>query len=144
MRVIGGRIITTSCQTTQTIEEIKNAGEKKTKIPTVQQRLTTQSKIQKDEKTSADINMKDETTIGMTLRLQGGMKSETSAASTETLQERRVNRITSESCSEISELNEIKLNDIHRTLNKRNRQRLKKIERTIGNYHESISAKCYG
>ena len=48
----------------------------------------------------------------MTLRSKGGMKSETSAASTETIEERRVKRKTSEPCSEINELNEIKLNDI--------------------------------
>ena len=65
-----------------------------------------------NKKTIADSNIKDETTIEMTLRSKGGMKSETSAASTETIEERRVKRRTSEPCSEISELNEIKLNDI--------------------------------
>ena len=40
------------------------------------------------------------------------MKSETSAASTETIEGRRVKRKTSAPCSEISELYEIKLNDI--------------------------------
>ena len=56
-------------------------------------------------------NIKDATTIELTLRIQGGMKDE-SFSTSDAADERQVKRRTSELCSEISDINDIKLSDI--------------------------------
>ena len=53
-------------------------------------------------------NTKDATTIELTLRIQGGMKGESFSA-TDAANERQVKRRTSEPCSAISDVNDIKL-----------------------------------
>ena len=56
-------------------------------------------------------NIKGSTTIELTLRIQGGMKGE-SFSTSDAADERQVKRRTSELCSEISDINDIKLSDI--------------------------------
>ena len=77
-----------------------------------QQQFTAQGRVLRDERTIVDSNVKDETIIEVTLRLQGGMKNEATTTSAESVGERQVKRRTSEPCSEISEINEIKLDDV--------------------------------
>ena len=69
------KTITINSHREETIKEVRETSQKITKIPISQQRLTTQGKNLNEEKTTMSNNIKDERTIGMTLRLQGGMKT---------------------------------------------------------------------
>ena len=59
-----------------------------------------QGKTLKDKKTIVDSNIKEGTTIDMTLRLLGGMRNEGPAASSQQMEERQVKRRSSEPCSQ--------------------------------------------
>ena len=85
--------------------------ERRTTTPANQQRLTTQGKCLEGKESLMYCNIKDATTIELTLRIQGGMKGE-SFSTSDAADERQVKRRTSELCSEISDINDIKLSDI--------------------------------
>ena len=87
-------------------------------IPTSQQRLTTLGKRLNEEESMLNNNVKEATTIETTLRLHGGMKGET-LSSADAVDDRQVKRRTSEPCSEISEINEIKLTNVTEALIKK-------------------------
>ena len=95
--------------------ESKKRIEEGTMIPTSQQRLTTLGKRLNEEESMLNNNIKKATTIETTLRLHGGMKGET-FSSAEAVDDRQVKRRTSETFSEISEINEIKLTDVTEAL----------------------------
>ena len=84
-------------------------------IPTSQQRLTTLGKRLIEEESMLNNNIKEATTIETILRLHGGMKGET-FCSVDAVDDRQVKRRRSEPCSEISEINEIKLTDVTEAL----------------------------
>ena len=84
--------------------------ERRTKTPANQKRLTTQGKCLEGKESLMYYNIKHATSIELTLRIHGGMKGE-SFSTSDAADERQVNRRTSELCSEISDINDIKLSD---------------------------------
>ena len=85
--------------------------EGRTTTPANQLRLTTQVKCLEGNVSLMYYNIKDATTIELTLRIQGGMKGE-SFCTSDAADERQIKRRTSDLCSEISDINDIKLSDI--------------------------------
>ena len=112
VKKVSGRTLTINCNTGQEIEKIEGQVEKRTKTPKAHQCLEGQGKTLKDKNTSVDCIMKEGTTIDMTLRLQGRMRNEEPAASSQQMEERQVKRRTSEPCSGISEISDVKVSDI--------------------------------
>ena len=59
-----------------------------------------------------DYSMKEGTAIEMTLRLQGGMKNDESMASAGLQEKGQVKRRTSEPCSDISVIEDVRLREV--------------------------------
>ena len=84
----------------------KDTDPERTTVP-CESRKTTERKT-----TIGESNVKEAATIDTTLRLQGGLKNDESIASARIPEERQVKRRTSEPCSEISGIEEVKLSDV--------------------------------
>ena len=94
------------------MREIKDEVEKRAKIPRKEQCLVSQGKPLQDEMKIEGCDIKEGTTIEMTLRFHGGTIDSEMMNSAGTMEERQVKRITSEPCSEISGIEDVKLSDI--------------------------------
>ena len=81
VRTFSGKTISIMCGRRQETNKIKEEVEGKTKILKEQQRLVCQGKTLKDGMCIGECSMKEDTAIEMTLRLQGGMKTDDSMTS---------------------------------------------------------------
>ena len=102
VKTIEGKTISAICKKKAGNRKIKDEVERMRTIPRKHQCLVSQGNAVKDEVKIEDYNMKEGTTIEMTLRLQGGMKNDESMASAGIAEEMQVKRRTSEPCSDIS------------------------------------------
>ena len=104
VRTISGKTISIKCDKRQGITRVKDEIERRTNIPKALQPLVNQGKTLGERKTIEESNIKDETTLEMTLRLQGGMKEDEMMTSAGSAEDKNLRR-------KQSELGEIQLSD---------------------------------
>ena len=133
VRTISGKTISIKCDKRQGITRIKDEIERRTKIPKALQHLVNQGTTVSERKTIEGSNIKNETTLEMTLRLQSGMKEDEMMTSAESAEDRKLRRKRS---------NFEKYNSVTtRSTKKGNKQRLKKIRRKSGKFVKKIRRK---
>ena len=76
VRTISGKTISIRCDKRQSITRSRDEIERKTKIPKALQHFSKQGKTPTERKTIQEHNIMNETTLEMTLGLQGGMKED--------------------------------------------------------------------
>ena len=92
VRTINGKTMSTKCEKRQSISRIKDEIERKTKIPKALQHLSNQGKILNERKSIQENNIVKETTLEMTLKLQGGMKEDDTMNAAGSIEERNLRR----------------------------------------------------
>ena len=112
VKTVNGKTIGIKTSYKQSNFRIKDEVERQTKIPTDHQHIVSQGKVLSEKKTIEKSNIKEEATLVMTMRLQGGAKDEELMTSAGRMDERQVKRRTSEPYSETSGVEEVKLSEV--------------------------------